>query len=219
MGHLTLERPWLTFDLGQEMTVLSWAVNRPGLVRAQQILWREVRNRDLPPELDAATWYEAELHQRGAAQAVGFLTSRDVRQFTEARAEVEGITAHVVATVGLSNAERIGHRLDHSGRDWGTINIALQLSEGITDAALIEAMSLVVQARTAAVIDAGLMLRSGLATGTGTDCVAVAAPTGTQPYAGLHTAIGEAIGKATYEAVATACADWMAGSGRQPQQG
>ena len=208
MGTVTLERPWIEFDLGAEMQVLSWAVNRPGLVTARRILWREVRNSDLPRELDVTEWFAGELSQRACEDAVAFLTSRDVRRYCEASATVEGISAHAVATVGLSNAERAGSRMDYAGRNWGTINVALRLSEGLTHAGLIEAMSIAVQARTAAVMDADIILPSGTATGTGTDCVALAAPAGANPYAGLHTATGEAIGKAVYQAVHTGALEW-----------
>ena len=208
MGAVTLERPWIEFDLGAEMQVLSWAVNRPGLVTARRILWREVRNSDLPRDLDVTEWFAGELAQRGCEDAVAFLTSRDVRRYCEASAIVEGISAHAVATVGLSNAERVGSRMDYASRNWGTINVALCLSEGLTHAGRIEAMSIAVQARTAAVMDAGIILPSGTATGTGTDCVALAAPAGENPYAGLHTATGEAIGKAVYQAVHTGALEW-----------
>lgn len=213
MSRISLERPWLEFDLGAEMQVLSWALNRPGLVTANRILWREVRNSDLTPELDAGAWFAGELAARGADDAVALLTSRDVRQFCAAEAYVEGIHAHAVATVGLSNAERVGSRVDYAGRDWGTINVALRLSEGLTHAGLLEAMSIAVQARTAAVMDAGFRLPAGVATGTGTDCVAVAAPAGPTVFAGLHTAIGEAAGRAAYDAVHRGAQEWLAGRG------
>lgn len=209
MGRITLDRPWLTLDLGAPARVLSWAVHRPGIVTADRIVWREVRNSDLPPDLDATDWFGGELDRHGAGDAVAFLTSRDVTRFTECRVTVEDVTVHAVATTGLSNAERVGTRTDYSGRDWGTINVAVQLSAGLTEPALIEAMSIIVQARTAAVIDAGWRLPSGLATGTGTDCVAVAAPIGGTCYAGLHTAVGEAIGRAVYDAVAQGARDWI----------
>lgn len=210
MSAVALDRPWLTFDLGREMPVLSWAVNRPGLVAARRILWREVRNADLPADLDVDGWLNAELHERGATDAVTFLTSRDIRFFTERRVRAGGVAAHAVATVGFSNAERIGHRVDRTGKDWGTINVALHLDAPMTEAALLESMSIVVQARTAAVMDARLRLPVGIATGTGTDCVAVAAPRGGQRYAGLHTEIGEAAGRAVYDAVFEGARDWMA---------
>jgi len=208
MGRVTLERPWIEFDLGAEMQVLSWAVNRPGLVPARRILWREVGNSDLPRDLDVTEWFAAELTRRGSEDAVAFLTSRDVRRYCQATAEVEGISAHAVATVGLSNAERIGSRMDYASRNWGTINVALHLSQGLSHTGLIEAMSVAVQARTAAVMETGITLPTGTATGTGTDCVALAAPIGATSYAGLHTATGEVIGRAVYQAVHIGALEW-----------
>ncbi|WP_371225249.1 adenosylcobinamide amidohydrolase [Roseovarius sp. 2305UL8-3] len=210
MSALTLDRPWLEFDLGEEMQVLSWALNRPGFVTASRILWREVRNGDLPPDLDVGSWLTNELQARDATDAVTLLTSRDVRQVREHSVTIGTTTAHAVATTGLSNAESVGHRVDRKGKDWGTINVALRISTPLTQAALIEVMSIAVQARTAAVIEVDHTLPTGRATGTGTDCVAVAAPVGTTQFAGLHTEIGEAAGRAVYTTVLEGARDWMA---------
>uniref|UniRef100_UPI003B515E0E adenosylcobinamide amidohydrolase n=1 Tax=Roseovarius indicus TaxID=540747 RepID=UPI003B515E0E len=210
MNTVTLDRPWLEFDLGREMQVLSWAVHRPGLVRARRILWREVRNADLSEELDVEAWLAEELAARGAGDAVTFLTSRDIRAFTRATATAGATEAQAVATVGLSNAERVGHRVDRTGHDWGTINVALRLNRSLTEAALLEVMSIAVEARTAAVMDVEMPLGPGRATGTGTDCVAVAAFEGRERYAGLHTDIGEAAGRAVYTAVLDGARHWMA---------
>ncbi|MCQ0093204.1 adenosylcobinamide amidohydrolase [Roseovarius sp. M141] len=213
MSALVLDAPWLEFDLGGQMRVLSWAVNRPGLVTARRILWREVRNADLPRDLDVLEWLHGQLTARGALDAVTFLTSRDIRYHHMAEAEVGTVRATAIATVGLSNAERIGQRMDRGGRDWGTINVALQLDAGPgvgpTDAALIETLSIAASARTAAVMEAGLDLPSGRATGTGTDCIAVAARAGGIAYAGMHTELGEAAGRAVHDAVTAGARAWM----------
>jgi len=74
--------------------------------------------------------------------------------------------------------------------------------------ALIEAITLAAEARTAAVLDAGVTLPGGKATGTGTDCIAVAAPGGDTPFAGKHTAAGHALGRAVYEATLQAVTEW-----------
>ncbi|WP_138934176.1 adenosylcobinamide amidohydrolase [Roseovarius arcticus] len=217
MSRLTLDAPWLEFDLGADMQVLSWAINRPGMVIARRILWREVRNADLPADLDVEAWLHGALEARGALDAVTFLTSRDITFHHVAEVQVEGVSAIAVATAGLSNAERIGYRMDRSGQNWGTINVALRLDAGqgashpagLTEAAMIEALSIAASARTAAVMDAGLDLPKGRATGTGTDCIAVAALRGTVSYAGMHTALGEAAGRAVYDAVHAGAAEWM----------
>ena len=161
MSRVTLDRPWLAFDLETPHQVLSWAINRPGLVRARRILWREVRNADLPPGMDVREWFTRQLAERGDVDAVAFLTSRDIRAFDDISVEVEGARARCIATVGLSNAEHLGARVDRSGKDWGTINIA-------------------------------------------------AAPAGDVAFAGMHTALGEAIGRAVHDAVAAGARGWMA---------
>jgi len=209
MSTVQLARPWLAFDLGQEMQVLSWAINRPGFVTASRIIWREVRNADLPEDLDVHDWFARELKSQGETASVAFLTSRDVSRFTQAWAQVGSVTAHAVTTVGLSNAERVGHRIDRHGQDWGTINVAVRLNHALSQTGLIEALSIATQARTAAVMDSGFHLPSGLATGTGTDCIAVAAPAGAADYAGLHTEVGEALGAAVYAATSEGANAWV----------
>jgi len=204
-----LDAPWLRFDLGQQMQVLSWSINRPGFVSSSQILWREVRNADLPPGMDVRQWLARELENLDCKDAVVLLTSRRIACFEARTARVGTVQAQAVATVGLSNGERVGQRVDYGGRDWGTINVAVRISAGLSRTGLLEAMSIVVQARTAAVMEAQIDLPTGRATGTGTDCVAVAAPTGTTDFTGLHTDIGEAVGRAVYDAVAAGAAAWI----------
>ena len=210
MSTPRLDPPWLTLDLGAEMPVLSWAVNRPGLVRARRILWREVRNADLPEHLDVNDWLDAQLAARAAQDAICFLTSCNIAHFTEGHAEADEITARALATVGLSNAESVGIRLPRAAHGWGTINIAVVIGAGLTEAARLEALSIASQARTAAIMAADIRLATGPATGTGTDCIAIAAPEGQTRYAGLHTGVGEAVGRAVREAVARGVALWQA---------
>lgn len=218
MSDVILARPWLMFNLGCDMQVLSWAINHPGFVSARRIVWREVRNADLPQGMDVREWFDGALQSQGYADAVAFLTSRDVSFFTQSTAKVGRMTAHCVATVGLSNAERVGSRVDRQtqapqAKDWGTINVAVRLNSGVSQTGLIEMLSIATQARTAAIIDAGLALPTGLATGTGTDCIAVAAPDGPQDYAGLHTDIGEAVGAAVYRATTFGAQQWKSDIG------
>jgi len=210
-----LTPPWLEIDLQTPHRVLSWSIVNPGFVTTSRLLWREVRNADLPKGMDVVGWLRDELVDKGWEDAVTLLTSRNLEAFETATATVEGITARCIATVGFSNAERVGSRIDRTGKDWGTINVAVHLSQGLTEAAMIETLSIATQARTTAVIDTGYILPTGVATGTGTDCIAIAAPAGDQPYGGLHTALGEATGRAVYDAVRAGAQVWM-DSGRRP---
>ena len=53
--------------------------------------------------------------------------------------------------------------------------------------------------------DAGVAI-----TGTGTDCIVVAAPRGgSVRFAGMHTPVGEAIGAAVYKAMGDGIATWL----------
>lgn len=207
-ANVHLDRPWLSFNLGRTHQVLSWTLNRPGLVMANKVVWREVRNADLPKDLDVRDWFSRELTARGEEDSVAFLTSRAIERFHYADAQVGDAKAFAIATVGLSNAERVGHRQPPHPLSYGTINVAAQVSSALTEAGFLEAISIVVQARTVAVMDANVPLRSGKATGTGTDCVAVAAPLGDTVYAGLHTEIGEALGKVVYDVVLAGAQEW-----------
>ncbi|MEY4695599.1 MAG: hypothetical protein RIT14_27 [Pseudomonadota bacterium] len=207
MITVTLARPWLVAALPRRMRVLSWAPFAPGFVAADRVVWREVRNADLTPEFDVDRWFAAEM--AAYPGAVGMLTSRDIGTHSFAEVEVDGLRAACLATVGLSNAEAVGTRLPYHSADYGTINLCTAVEAGLTEAAQIEALAIAVQARTAAVMAVGLQLATGIATGTGTDCAALACDAGEGRYAGMHTAVGEAVGAATRTAVARAAADWV----------
>ena len=218
MIAVTLDRPWLLADLGGPRRVLSFAPHRSGFVTARHVVWREVRDADLTPDLDVTQWFAGDLARQGHAGAVGLLTSRDVSRFVRTQVEVEGQRVACLATVGLGNAEAVGSRRAVNGVGWstdyGTINILVQMAAGLTEAAQIEALTIAAQARTAAVMSCGLHLPDGRqATGTGTDCIAIAADPGPLPFAGLHTALGEAVGRAVGDAVAMGAAEWVAENG------
>lgn len=149
--RVTLAPPWLVADLGRVRRVLSFAPHRPGFRSARHILIRQVRDADLTPDLDAVGWLGAEMARIGHGGDVGMMTSRALRHHRLAHA---GPVA-CLATVGLGNAERVGRRRMVQPRGHGTINIALLVEDGLTDAAMIEALSIVAEARTAAVIAAG----------------------------------------------------------------
>lgn len=206
---LLLQQPWLIADLGQPMRVLSFAPYRPGFVTAERILWREVRNADLTPDLDAEGWLADQVATLDGPPAVAMMTSRSIACFHRASAGIVSCTA----TVGLGNAERVGHRRVFQPAElpgYGTINIALRIDMGLTDRAMIEALTIAAEARTAAIIQVGMALSTGVATGTGTDCIALAALPGMVDYAGLHTELGEWIGRAAFDSVLGAARDWTA---------
>ena len=158
--------------------------------------------------MDVDRWLARELNGIGAADAVAFLTSRDIGRHVVRQSTVEDVNVVSVVTVGLSNAECVGSRRQPAGQVLGTINIAVEIDRGLTESGLLEALSIVTEARTAAVLTAGIRLSTGRATGTGTDCIAVAAPSGHARFTGKHTAIGEALGRAVFDAVSAGAENW-----------
>ncbi len=225
MPTITLDPPILIATFEEPHRVLSWSMLRPGYQTVRRIAWLEVRNADLPAGIDAAQLIAARVARAGIDDAVLFVTSRDIRRHHLVRAAVETERATCVTTVGLSNGERVGMRLHEPPPVAGTINTLVKVTRPLTEAAFIEAISIVSEARTAAVIDAGVRRKGVVVTGTGTDCIAVAAPLVGEPaqFAGKHTALGEAIGDAVYRATAEGIREWrvdfdamQARIGRQP---
>jgi len=218
---LSCKPPHLVASFDAPQTMLSWSITQPGLRTARRVAWLEVRNADLPPSLDPVAGIEALMAAAGFADAVCLVTSRDVTRHHLGQSTVEGVTATSLATVGLSNGERVGQRCTEPVPLPGTINVLLHVSCPLSEAALIETVSIVTQARTAAVIDSGVTRAGVVVTGTGTDCIVIAAPAGEggARFAGLHTAIGEAVGDAVYwcirEGVAVWQSDWAATAARR----
>ncbi len=203
--RVDVARPWMTVRFPGQWRALSFAPYRPGDVACSEVLWREVRDADLSEGFDALGWLAGEVSSH---QSVAMLTSRNVERRVIDRVEVEGVAAEAVATVGMSNAERIGRRRAR-GVGYGTINVVVAVSEGMTATGRLEALSLAASARTAAVLEAGVQIESGAATGTGTDCLVVASPPGETGFAGMHTAVGEAIGAVVYAAVRRGVDEWL----------
>lgn len=207
-----LDPPWLIADLGRMRRVLSFAPLRPGLVDARRIAIRQVRDADLTPDMDAEDWLTRDAAAAGLGDAVAMLTSRGLPHHRVAQVG----PVRCVATVGLGNAERVGHRRQAMVQGYGTVNLILCVDAGLAKAAMIEALTIAAAARTAAIMDAGLRLPAGPATGTGTDCIALACDAGDARYAGMHTDLGEALGRAAYDVVLAGAQDWIAVHGAVP---
>jgi adenosylcobinamide amidohydrolase len=217
-GHANVSRfgPWLVVRFGAPHVVASWAIVGGGLCSADAVAWRRVNDGDLKPPVDAARWLRARMCEEGLEGAVGLLTSRDLDAWVEATHVGTRVRAHCVTTVGLGNALRAGDPPGPCARI-GTINMLVRVDVALAPNALLEALAVATEAKTAAVFEAGVRSRrSGLAaTGTGTDCVVIAAPNtaATAPYAGKHTEIGAAVGAAALEAVGAGVRAWLCDQG------
>lgn len=208
---VTLGNTFLVAEFATPQSMLSWSLTRPGFVTSRKVAWLQVRDADLALGVDPIELMEAKMQAAGHGNAVHLMTSRDVTMHEIEVAQSAGVTSSCLATVGLSNASRIG---DEPGAMYaaGTINLLAHVDRPLSQAAMIEALSLAAEARTAAIIDLDLRLHGRVVTGTGTDCIVVAAPGGGdgERYAGLHTDIGAALGRAVYRAVKRGGDAWMA---------
>ncbi|MHB8813201.1 MAG: adenosylcobinamide amidohydrolase [Steroidobacteraceae bacterium] len=202
----------MNFDIPH--IVRSWAVLGGGTKEARAVIWRQVTDGELGLGIDPQTYLIGQIEayygrDEASSRIVGFLTGARLAGHTEAFLDHSGLWARCVATVGLNNALRIGDPPSSADSYPGTINILVQTSVSLTDLAAIEALSIVAEARTVAVLEGGIQSTAGfgLASGTGTDCIAVASPgksdATARPYAGKHTVLGHLIGASTYKAVAT----------------
>jgi adenosylcobinamide amidohydrolase len=113
-------------------------------------------------------------------------------------------------TAGCTNALRVGDRATFRKPAHGTINLIVALNQPMEQSAMVEAVQIATEARVLAVQQARIVSkRSGKpATGTGTDCIVIAAPIGTPAhrYCGKHTLAGELIGRAVLKSCTAALA-------------
>ena len=208
--RLACEPPFLVVRFEQSVDTVGWSILKPGFASAREIVWLEVRDGDLPIHVDPLAFLKEKLAARGLGEAAAFMTSRDIRRHHVAQSRVGDVFATCVTTVGLSNAERAGSRRRSHASAAGTINTLVHVSRSLSPAAFVEAVSIATEARTAAVMESICEREEPPATGTGTDCIIVAAPQGDEPVtcAGLHTDLGEAIGAAVYEATREGANAW-----------
>jgi len=204
--------PVLAVEFSDRQNILSWSLTRPGFVSAHSVAWLEVHNDDLTLDVDAGLLLQERLAEAGYGDAVQMMTSRSVQKHHIATRRSGEAHAACLATVGLSNAGRVGE-LSQLKMPAGTINLLVHIDKPLSVAAHIEAMSIAAEARTVAIIELGLDVDGKAITGTGTDCIAVSAPHGEAGeaalYAGLHTDIGAALGGAVYDAVSEGGWLWM----------
>ncbi|MEW6269245.1 MAG: adenosylcobinamide amidohydrolase [Thermodesulfobacteriota bacterium] len=211
---------FLIADLGVPHRLVSWAIVRGGQVEGRTVAWCHVDDRELAPPVDARTFLEARLAEAGLEEAVGLMTGASLDAYVDVtRARGEAFV-RCLATVGLENALRAGDE-PGAGAHPGTINLLCQLSSLASDEALLEALALAAEARALTVLEAGIRSRQSgrAASGTGTDCIVIAAPIGgpAAGYAGKHTVLGHLVGAAVAEAVDRGVRSWLARHGAHPR--
>jgi len=190
--------------------VISSAILNGGLVEAEHIVnWKVPKHASVceAPEKSLNDYAKAQGWQ---GQVVGMMTAASMDSLRMEQTCVEGVDITVLVTTGMSNARRAGDKADiqellSTTHEIGTINLILIFSAQLTDAAMVEAMMLATEAKAAALQNAGVLSPvSGLiATGTGTDAIAVVCGSGSPAikFCGKHVLLGEWIGRLVITAV------------------
>ena len=202
--------------------------DRPALVRELGPGWRAVSSSLLGGGLRSIAWWlDAQVdkeyfhpdplaHARRIAAGLGLapdagcamLTAADVRRWSGA--DDEGV--EVAATVGLGLPVYAAVPVDLAALEAappaGTINVLVVVPAPLSDAALVNAVITVTEAKVQALAEAGVD-----GTGTSSDAVCVACPDArgpdAEPYGGPRSLWGARIARAVHRAVAEGTADWL----------
>jgi adenosylcobinamide amidohydrolase len=131
---------------------------------------------------------------------VGMMTAASLDSLRVACGDIDGEKLAVLVTTGLENARCAGDPAEHRALDTvpperGTINLAIITSAQVADAALVEMVAIATEAKVSVLHQLGIKspVSGQLATGTGTDAIAVFSGhgAGRARFAGKHTILGE----------------------------
>ncbi|MBI3812456.1 MAG: adenosylcobinamide amidohydrolase [Nitrospirae bacterium] len=192
--------------------VLSSAVLGGGFLNASFILNHWIRkdvainNPDLRLKLreHPALYLETRIRPLGLeGVGVGLMTAVNIpKKLVVLRQDFKDLWVEGFFTVGVGNAVRAGDSatdLEPDGdRPIGTINMILITNARLSDPAMVEAVQVSTEAKTAILLGSRIQSRvsSNPATGTGTDCTAIVSGHGRPvQYCGTHTKMGELFGR------------------------
>lgn len=194
--------------------VLSWAPLHGGVCQAEHVMNcqiplsadRQVIREQLqePP----AVYLQRRAHRLGLrGTTVGMMTGVKLERLTQRHTDSACFRVSCFATVGCTNVLTVGDQGNYlEDVPPGTINLIVICNQPLTLGAMVEAVEIVTEAKVRAFYGAGVRsVVSGLpATGTGTDCVAIACPLQGRRhrYCGKHTKLGELVGRAVLMCIA-----------------
>ena len=146
--------------------VISSAVHGGGIVHANGILNHQVLDRnslaDGDDEKDPSR-YLGELAKRVglSGRSVGLMTAVDMRCLVLKRVESEGVWVEGFFTVGVTNAVRAGDPIvaappTNTKSSIGTINIILVMNPRLSSAAMVNAVGVSTESKTAMLLHEGI---------------------------------------------------------------
>lgn len=184
--------------------IVSSAVLNGGFVKADHILNLKVpltADYNVSPEKTLRIFSHRKLW---TGTTVGLMTAALMDTFVLRKESINNTEVAIMVTAGLSNARRAGDKADYRNRA-GTINIIMYASGQLTPAAMVEAVMIITEAKTAALQELQILspVSKKIATGTGTDAIVVVSGYGPDKfeYCGKHLLLGEIIGRTVIDAV------------------
>ncbi|HEX3179573.1 MAG TPA: adenosylcobinamide amidohydrolase [Methylomirabilota bacterium] len=194
----------------RDLTVVSSAFAGGGVGRARTLVNLHVAKNF--PCADGDATVGAFVRRRNLPSPwIGLLTSAWTEKAESALEAAGGITALVVATVGLSNASAAGVTAA-SPPTPGTINTIVVVDADVEPAAMVNLVMTVTEVKTALLLEAGVKSPDGIAaTGTSTDAVAIAATgVGTRcRFGGPITEVGWVVARAARRALGAGVRRWL----------
>ncbi|MGH7256528.1 MAG: adenosylcobinamide amidohydrolase [Nitrospirales bacterium] len=231
-------RRTLVVDLGRPCRILSSAPRGGGFRTARYILNHEV-------SANPVGWRDGDRLRRLAdpvrylgrvaddlgihAPCVALMTAVAMRHMVRVRESRDGLWVEVFCTLGLSNAVRAGEPVREPSVSFqrgavtsrgGTINLILVTNAGLTSSAMVGAIQVATESKTATLLAERVRNWTGraAATGTGTDATAIASGEGPRlRYSGTHTRIGQMIARAVARGVQRGLRRWRRWSRYEPR--
>lgn len=197
----------LAFD--QLRPVLSSAVLNGGFCLADQMLNLRVNREGEPDESPQATLTRYCQRHRWSEQTVGMMTAASMNSFRQFSTKEQGVELSVIVTTGLENARAAGdpadwNRIEDEAYVYGTINTVVLSSASLAPAAMVEMVAIATEAKAAAMRQLNVVsqVSGDIATGTGTDAIAIVGGDGpTVSFCGKHTLLGEILAKGVIQAI------------------
>ena len=190
--------------------VISSAILNGGIVQASHLVNLKVPKRLESHEAPETTLAKYCADAGWSGTVVGMMTAASMDSFRMANETVQDIDIVALVTSGLSNPRRVGDPAEHremitQSKEIGTINIMVMTSAALTGPAMVEALMITTEAKSAALHESGIRssVSNKVATGTGTDSIAIVSGLGpeTVRYCGKHVLFGEILGRLVTDAV------------------
>jgi adenosylcobinamide amidohydrolase len=201
-------------DFRRSHSVLSSSVFNGGFQEAENILIMKVpenlngkQSRFEEPSVILSK-YAGTLQLKGAC--VGMMTAASMDSFRRVSRSCPQTDVTVLLTAGISNARCAGDRADWMNPETesmpaGTINIIVIAGARMSPAAMVEAVITTTEAKAVTMRRLGIKspTSGSVATGTGTDAIAIVSGNGPAEiqYCGKHVKFGEVLASAVIEAL------------------